>query len=189
MSRTSKSSAESPPSALVVGMAARDERALGAFYDAYGHVSYGLALAITGRETSAESVVSEAFAEAWASASSFDASRTSVLAWLTTIVRRIALRVSRRPGTDSPAYESGGQGVGELTSAPTPMSEALRALTAPQRRVIELSYFRGLTVGEIAAQLGAPESETRELVRLAMRELRLALSGPAAFEDHVVTRA
>jgi hypothetical protein len=56
MSRTSKSSAESPPSALVVGMAARDERALGAFYDAYGHVSYGLALAITGRETSAESV-------------------------------------------------------------------------------------------------------------------------------------
>jgi RNA polymerase sigma-70 factor (ECF subfamily) len=169
-------------------MTVGDDRALGALYDAYGHVAYGLAYAITADQASAESVVSEAFAEAWRSASLFDSSQTSVLAWLTTIVRRIALRRGEyraRLGVG----ESNGAVVAALAGAPAPMREALRALTAPQRRVIELSYYRGLTVGEIAHHLGEPESGARELLRSAMHELRAALAGGGVFEDQVVTRA
>ena len=45
--------AQASPS-LVAGLVVGDDRALGALYDAYGHVAYGLALAITGVQTSAE---------------------------------------------------------------------------------------------------------------------------------------
>ena len=189
MSRSPNTRFEPPPSALVARMVAGDDRALGALYDAYGHVAYGLAFAITDDQASAESAVSDAFAEAWRSASSFDAGRTSVLAWLTTIVRRTALRTSRKRRQQFRTHEQTGDGAMALTGTQTPMRDALRALTASQRRVIELSYYRGLTLGEIAQQLGEPETGARELLRSAMHELRAALSAGAAFEDHVVTRA
>jgi len=93
MSRVVKDSAAPNPSNLIARMAAGDDRALGALYDAYGRVAYALALTITGAPATAESVLADAFGEAWRSASSFDSSRASVLAWLMAIVRHKALRV------------------------------------------------------------------------------------------------
>ena len=174
------------PSALVAGLTAGDERALGALYDAYGQVAYGLAFAIIGDGRLAESVVAESFGEAWRSASKLDANRTSVLAWLAAIVRRKALGVVRRHDGRLGAVGAGGLRLG---TAKYPVGEALDALSATQRQAIELSYYRGFTVGEIAAELGEPENGARDLLRSAMQELRTALSTGAALEDHVVTRA
>lgn len=169
--------------ALVARLTAGDERALGALYDAYGNVVYGLAFTITGNEALAESVVADSFGEAWRSASKFDARRTSVLAWLAAIARRKALAAVGKQNTPTHVGDGGGsQRVG-------PVSDALGTLTAAQRQAIELSYYRGFTVGEIATQLGEPENGARELLRSAMQELRTVLSTGAAFEDHVVTRA
>jgi RNA polymerase sigma-70 factor (ECF subfamily) len=172
---------------IVAAMAAGDERALGALYDAYGTVAYGLAFAITGAHAAAEKAVATAFADAWRGAGAFDATRGGVLAWLTTLVRRAAL------GSTSPRDRArpGAAGIGSVLSAEpsTPVTQALRTLTEPQRRVLELSYFRGLSIRDIAAQLGEPESGARELLRAAMNELRSALSPNDIFEDHGVTRA
>jgi len=175
---------------LVAGLVAGDDRALGALYDAYGHVAYALALAITGAQTSAEAVVADAFAEAWRTASSFDATRTSVLAWLAAIVRRKALGM-RKNGDLLLAKSKNNGGSGGLRSiaAATAVGTALRTLTASQREAIELSYYRGFTVGEIATHLGEPESGARDLLRSAMQELRGSLAGGANFEDQVVSRA
>jgi RNA polymerase sigma-70 factor, ECF subfamily len=162
------------PSTLVARMAAGDDRALGALYDAYGHVAYGLAFAITGTRATAESVVSDSFAEAWRTAS------------LTAIVRRKALAASsfdRVHPTSEFACAAAG------STSPRSVGEALRSLSATKRQVIELSYYRGLTIGQIAAHLGEPESGARELLRSAMNELRSALAGCAVLDDHAVTRA
>jgi RNA polymerase sigma-70 factor (ECF subfamily) len=188
MSRDSTSSLPRP-SALVAGMAAGDDRALGALYDAYGHTAYALAFAITGAQATAESVVSQAFAEAWRSASAFNASGTSVLAWLTSIVRRTALQ-ARGPETRASRVSSGDRVASAVSISMTSAAgHALQRLSAAQRQVLELSYYRGLTVGEIAAQLGEPESGTRELLRSAMQELRSALARGAISDEPVVTRA
>ena len=187
MSRDS-TSAIPQPSALVAGMAAGDDRALGALYDVYGQTAYALAFAITGAQATAESVVSQAFAEAWRSASSFHANGTSVLAWLTSIVRRMALRAGS-PEPRTPRKGTGDRAGTESVAVASPIGRALHGLSAAQRQVLELSYYRGLTIGEIASQLGEPETGTRELLRSAMQELRSALAGTAAFDEHVVTRA
>jgi len=190
MKPSSTTDSPAAPSTLVVRMAAGDDGALASLYDAYGHVAYALALAITGAEPVAESVVSQAFGEAWRSAPAFDG-RSSVLAWLTTIVRRMALRAAEvAPASREPRSDAADSRHGPATTA-NPVRDALRSLSTVQRRVVELSYYRGLTVGEIAAQLGEPESRARELLRSAMQELRSAL-GPAAsatFDERVITRA
>ena len=170
---------------IVAAIAAGDEHALGALYDAYGTVAYGLAFAITGAPAAAEKAVAVAFADAWRGAGTFDASSGGVLAWLTTLVRRAAL------GSTSAEDRARPRGTGLVLSAEsnTPVSRALRTLTEPQRRVLELSYFRGLSIREISAQLGEPESGARELLRSAMTALRSALSPDAIFEGHGVKRA
>lgn len=179
------------PSTLVARMAAGDDRALGELYDVYGHVAYALAVAIARSQVDAETVVTQAFAEAWRSASSFDPSRTSVLAWVTSIVRRTALGIRRGAGPNERRTRSGVAPRPVWSTAGCPVGEALRSLTAVQQEVIELSYYRGLTVRQIAAQLGEPESGARELLRSAMQELRTALGArrDARFDEHAMTRA
>ncbi len=179
----------SPPDArrIVAAIASGDEHALGALYDAYGTVAYGLAFAITGAPAAAEKAVATAFADVWRGAGTFDPSCGGVLAWLTSLVRRAAL--GSTSAEDQP--RSGGAGFGSVLSAEsnTPVSRALRTLTEPQRRALELSYFRGLSIREISAQLGEPESGARELLRSAMTALRSALSPDAIFDGHGVKRA
>lgn len=178
------------PSTLVARMAAGDDLALGELYDVYGHVAYALAVAIAGSQADAETVVAQAFAEAWRSASSFDLARTSVLAWVTSIVRRTALRVRRGAASNERTTRSGAPRA-VWSSAGCPIAEAVRSLTAVQQQVIELSYYRGLTVRQIAAQLGEPESGARELLRSAMQELRTALGAgrDSRLDEHAMIRA
>jgi DNA-directed RNA polymerase specialized sigma24 family protein len=114
-----------------------------------------------------------------------------VLAWLTSIVRRTALgagRVKARGMAKETPDADGGVGAGNISSS-TPVGLAMRTLTDRQRQVIELSYYRGLTIGQIATQLGEPETGTRELLRSAMQQLRSALPSDGLFEHHVVTPA
>jgi RNA polymerase sigma-70 factor (ECF subfamily) len=162
---------------LVAGLVAGDDRSLAALYDAYGHVAYGLALAITGVQTSAEAVVAESFAAAWRTASSFDATQMSVLAWLTAIVRSKALGM-RKYGdlVLAKSKNNGGRSGLRSLAAATAMATALSTLTASQREAIELSYYRGFTVSEIATHMGEPESGARDLLRSAMQELRAPIS-------------
>ena len=193
MNRDSTTAKSEGPAALVARMAEGDDRALAELYDAYGHVAYALAFAIIGAQSVAEVVVSQAFGEAWRSASAFNAREMSVLAWLTSIVRRIALTVGHAKPTSSGRDKKGAPTGGNRawSTSVSPVGEALRSLSAAQRRVVELSYYGGLTVGEIAAQLGEPESGARELLRSAMKELRSALGTgrSGVFDKHVVTRA
>lgn len=50
--------------------------------------------------------------------------------------------------------------------------QALLALPAEQREVLELAYFRGLSQTEIAEHTGQPLGTIKTRVRLAMEKLR-----------------
>jgi RNA polymerase sigma-70 factor (ECF subfamily) len=52
------------------------------------------------------------------------------------------------------------------------VSDALRALSVPQRQAIELAYYEGLSHSEIAERLGEPLGTVKTRVRLAMEKLR-----------------
>jgi RNA polymerase sigma-70 factor (ECF subfamily) len=154
---------------LVARIAAGDERALGSLYDAYGAVVYGLAVAITRNQELAESVVADAFAAVWREARAFDPTRRSVFAWVSSMVRALAL-AARRPATA--AIEAGSS----LLSDASPVGAALARLTGPQRMAVELAYFGGLPRAEIAIRLGESESTVSTYLRTAMDALRHVLA-------------
>jgi len=190
---THSAGVHSPDSALVARAAAGDERALGELYDRYGGMAFSLACAVVGEHADAEEVVADAFAQIWRSAGGFDPARGSVTAWVATIVRTRALdlvRSRRRRArvleeaavvTDegetlvlAPSAESPDRGA-ELSETAAIVRRSLADLPAPQRRVIELAYFGGLSQSEIAAQLSEPLGTVKTRMRAGMDKLRQSL--------------
>ncbi|MBI4543205.1 MAG: sigma-70 family RNA polymerase sigma factor [Gemmatimonadetes bacterium] len=192
--------AEVPPDrTLVARMASGDDRALGALYDRYGRTAYALALAVVREPADAEEVVVDVFGQAWRTAGSFDAARGGVGAWLCTIARSRALdlvraRARRSRTVDEAARLGGGAFALPVTESPDPAGAVVSGETAglvrcslaelqePQRRVIELAYFEGLTQSEIAERLGEPLGTVKTRTRAALERLRGLLAGALAEE-------
>lgn len=180
---------------LVEAMARGDERAATSLYDRHGAVMYGLSLRMVGEPADAEEVVLDAFAQAWRDAVRFDASRGSVLGWLTTIVRTRALDAIRARGRRAKMVESAAVRLDEPaamgTGTPAPdravedaersvaVSSALQSLPELQRRAIELAFFEGLTHQEVAERLREPLGTVKTRIRLGMLKLRDMLGGLA----------
>ncbi|MGQ0648186.1 MAG: sigma factor-like helix-turn-helix DNA-binding protein [Gemmatimonadaceae bacterium] len=162
---------------LVARIAAGDERALGSLYDTYGAVVFGLAVAITQNHTSAESVVAEAFATVWRDARSFEPGRRSAFAWLSSLVRTLAL-------ADRDARGVKLEQVVTADSPTTPVAAALARLSRPQRAAVELAYFRGLSRRDIAAVLGESEITVGVYLRSGIEALRDVEHAPAPQPAH-----
>ncbi len=178
--------------ALVERMAGCDERALGELYDRHGGPVYSLALAIVGEQADAEEVVADSFGQAWRTAEQFDPARGTVTAWLATITRTRALDLVRARGRRARALTRAALGNSEGLATPIAAGEApdrgverqearrqvarsLAELSEPQRRVIELAYFGGLTQAEIAAELKEPLGTVKTRIRAGMEKLRGSL--------------
>lgn len=173
-------------------MAAGDERALGELYDRHASTIYALARAIVGERADTEEVVADAFGQAWRTAAQFDPARGSVVAWLATITRTRALdlvrargrraRVLARAAEQSDAGFAAPVAGGESPDRAVERQEirqrvtrSLAELPVPQRRVIELAYFGGLTHSEIAAELKEPLGTVKTRLRAGLEKLRDAL--------------
>lgn len=185
---------------LVAGMARGDEAAATQLYDRYSAVVYGLALRVAGEAADAEEIVIETFAQAWREAARFDASKGSVIAWLTVMTRSRALDVVRARQRRQRATEKAGHDVdipAAMSQAAPPadallvqaerasaVTTALQALPSAQRYAIELAFFEGLTHPEVAERLNEPLGTVKTRIRLGLHKLRDALSGLApAAED------
>ena len=183
-----------PDGALVARISAGDDRALGELYDRHGGMAYALAVAIVAERADAEEVVADAFGQAWRTALQFDPGRGSVAAWLATITRTRALDLLRARGRRARALERAAQAgtnglaapLAEIAVAPDRGAEqqeakrlvrhCLAELPEPQRRVIELAYFGGLTHTEIAAELQEPLGTIKTRMRAGMEKLRSLLA-------------
>jgi RNA polymerase sigma-70 factor (ECF subfamily) len=173
---------EDDESALIGRVADGDHGAFAALYDRLGSLVYGVSKRVLHDPSYAEEVTQEVFLEIWRQAPRFDGSRGSVRAWAATIARRRAVdRVrseqARRdrqradaavadpppPATDEAAIDR---------DLRTRARDALGQLSAPQREVLELAYFGGLTHVEIANHLGIALGTAKTRVRDGLIKLR-----------------
>ncbi|MGN6171017.1 MAG: RNA polymerase sigma factor [Solirubrobacteraceae bacterium] len=169
--------------ALLAGLATGDRQAAAAFLRRFQGAVYGLAVTILGDPTSAEDVAQETFVRAWRHASSYDARRGSVSAWLLTIARNLALdraRLKRSRPVDPDVLAS--QLAATTTSAgiddATRIAERARlrglllSLPEKQRRALVLATYFGRTAKEISELDGTPVGTVKTRIRDGLGKLR-----------------
>jgi len=172
--------------ALLAGIAARDASALEKLYLRHAPALFGLCLRILGDRGEAEEVLEDVFFELWERSDRFDPGRSTPLAYLTTLARSRAIdrlrrqirRISvldvarspaeREPATDRETPLEAAQG-GERRRL---VAALLEALDEEERRVLELSFFAGLSHSEIAARLEQPLGTVKTRIRRALVRLR-----------------
>jgi RNA polymerase sigma-70 factor (ECF subfamily) len=112
--------------------------------------------------------------------------RGTVSAWVANIARARSLERLRKAGrrqrlSDQRPIDPAPVDSGPDSDAVDPATEmllqkSLAQLPEPQRRVIELAYFNGLSHAEIARRLGEPLGTVKTRLRAGLEKLRRSLS-------------
>ncbi len=168
-----------------------DVRAFELVFDRHADVAFSLAYRMCGRHAMAEDIVQEAFVSLWRSGARYDPARGSVRSWVLRVVHYRAIDAFRRELTRETRSSSDVEDLAERLPADVRVEhevqrrddarqvrQALVALPADQRQVIELAFFGGLTHSQIAALLDLPPGTVKGRMRLGLSKLRLQLTGP-----------
>jgi RNA polymerase sigma-70 factor, ECF subfamily len=178
-----------PSSALIAAIAAGDRDAFGRFYDLTAPMAFGLIRRVLRDPEAAAEVLQEVFWQVWQDAPRYDPTRGTAEAWLVMRAKTRAIdrlrSIRRRDRTFvAPVDESVAQRREDPAPNPAVVAEdrgliqtALAQLPEPQRRVIELAFFEGLTHSEIATRLGEPLGTVKTRARLGLDRLRGVLGG------------
>jgi RNA polymerase sigma-70 factor (ECF subfamily) len=181
--------AGSETSTLITRIAAGDRDAFSRFYDLLAPTAYGLIRRVLRDPEAAAEVLQEVFWQVWREAPQYDPARGSPEAWLVMRAKTRAIdrlrSIRRRDRTFvAPVDESVARSSDEPAENPAVVAEdrslvqtALAQLPEPQRRVIELAFYDGLTQSEIATRLGEPLGTVKTRARLGLERLRGALRG------------
>jgi len=161
-------------------MARGQTEAVADLYDSYGPLVFSLLFRVVGDTALAEDLVQEVFVRVWRAAASYRPELGSVRAWLLSIAHHRAVDEWRRRRKEAGWVRLNGNDPEWLAGANDNLGDpfvglALQALPKEQRQVIEMAYFQGLTMSEIATQLKLPLGTVKSRVRLAMTKLRAAL--------------
>lgn len=163
--------------ALLVDMAAGNEQAFRALYEARADWVYAIALRILRDAQAAEDAVQEAFVKLWRTAGRFDATRGSAKTWIAIIARNAALDMGRRR---QPADELDDGTMALLaTDAVEPtdpkLARCLDQLPRDQAKAIVTMYTYGLSHSELSEQFELPLGTVKSWVRRGTQSLKVCM--------------
>jgi len=175
-----------PDVALVSALSLGDETAATAFVRRFQGPVFGMAISITRDRALAEDVAQEAFVRAWRAAASYDQRRGSVLTWLLTITRNVAIdaiRARRSAPVEADQMElllsttlrgSNPDGTGGRVEALAAV-QRLSRLPIDQARAVVLAVIGGRTAAEVAEHEGIPLGTAKTRIRAGLLRMRLAM--------------
>lgn len=173
-----------PEAELLARVVRKDQEAFGLFYDRFGPVLFSLCLRILRDRRDAEDVLQEVFIQVWRDAARFDESRASIRAWLFTIARSRALdryrsrkvTTDRIVETDTLEENAAVAGAEADGLKRRDILQQMAKLSEPERNVLNLAYYEGLTQEEIAARLEVPLGTIKSRARAGLSKLRAFLT-------------
>jgi RNA polymerase sigma-70 factor (ECF subfamily) len=165
--------------------AGRELQALDKLYAQHGSLARGMAFRVLRDRELAEDAVQEAFLDLWRTAGEFDAGRASVRTWICVLVHRRAVDIARREARrrltddgpeplDPQSYTT--EEVVLLRFEQDRVRDALAELSTPQRELVELAYYGGLTQAELAHRFDLPLGTVKSRMFAALRLLAVALA-------------
>jgi RNA polymerase sigma-70 factor (ECF subfamily) len=155
----------------------RDAGEFDAFYAASSRRVLGQIYAMTGNRAEAEDVVADAFLKAW---DRWDAVRDcdSPEAWVRRVASRIAVSSWRKTVNRLKAHhrDTLDQEIAGLGPDHVALVHALRQIPPDQRRVIVLHHLVGLSVDEIAHEVGSPAGTVKARLARGRRAMAVHLA-------------
>jgi len=166
---------------------AEDASALAPLYGQYAKLVYGVAFAMLGCREEAEDLTHEVFV-AICGPTTYDADRGSVSAFLVTMTRSRAIDRLRRRNRSVRLLKTWHEAEPPAPAPTTPFDHVLMqrtvervravlaALPRGERELLEMAYYRGLSQGEIAADLDTPLGTVKSRLRRSLIKLEGALT-------------
>ena len=155
-------------------------RLLRALHDEHAAALWRYVVWLTRDAQLAEDVVQETLLRAWRHPRVLNQSETSARAWLFTVARHLVVdeyrSARRRREVSSDAVPE--TMMADHTDAVLDawlVSDALAGLSVDHRAVIVHSYYRGMSIAQIAEELNIAEGTVKSRLHYALRALRLAL--------------
>ena len=166
---------------LIRRMARGDEAALQELYAQYGRRLYAYALRLTGQPALAEEVLQDSLLAAWQGARRFRG-ESRLLTWLLGIVHHQACARLRRLHPSLPLDEAepllapeGPEGHAEHADRARLLREGLQSLSRDHRAVLELVFYLGLSLAEVAQVCGCPVGTVKSRLSYGRAHLRRLL--------------
>jgi RNA polymerase sigma-70 factor (ECF subfamily) len=172
---------------LMAHISAGHEDALAVLFDRHHRMVFQIALKILRDTGEAEDVMQNVFLEIYKAAAQFDPAKGSTKGWIVQyayhrgINRRQHLTTRKFYATTeiSEVHESSAsRDISSLSSPETAqlVKQALNTLNSTQRRVLELAYFEGLTMQDIAETTGDTVGNVRHHYYRGLKNLRTFLA-------------
>lgn len=161
-----------------------DRRALAVIYDHYGQALFGVVRNIVGDDTIAEDALQEILVKIWLQAHTFDRGKGTLFTWMLNVARNHALDTIRsrqfrhreREVTFGSTVEIAERYDDAPDDTPVPydvdVDAGMLVLPREQRTVVDMVYYQGYTLAEIASMTDTPLGTVKSRLRLALTRLR-----------------
>jgi RNA polymerase sigma-70 factor, ECF subfamily len=172
--------------ALLRQVARQDADAFAAFYDQTRSRVFGMVTRVLRDPGYSEETTQDVYLQVWRSASNYDPSAGSPMAWLLTLAHRRAVdRVRSEQAASTRESRYGAASVDPpsdhvsdavlLSDERRQVIECLNSLTDTQRECIQLAYYDGLTYVQVSDRLAANLATIKSRMRDGIRGLRRCL--------------
>lgn len=177
---------------IMLKVAGYDSKALEQLYDRYSPILYTLIKKIVTEKESAEEILSDVFVIVWRQIDQFDFKTSNVYTWLVTLARNKAIDVlNRKVGKLMPEYDDEYEKehivpklsseiqaleLKEVMNKKEKLEKALNGLTDAQKYVLDLCYYGGMDLTEIAGKMNIPAGTVKSKLQVAFGNLMQKVS-------------
>ena len=168
---------------LLVEAAQKDPTKFGEVYEAYFELVYGFIARRVHDRDATEDLTADVFHKALANLRGFEWRGAPFAAWLIRIAANAIADRSKRAAREVPAADVAEQGAEPNMEGVEDRARLFRMvnqLSADQRRVIVERFVNGMSIREIAGQLGRTEGAVKQLQLRALENLRRRMGGADA---------
>ena len=170
---------------LVQSIAQGDKRAMHVLFAHHRLRVYRFALRLVADPEAAEDLVSEVFLQVWRHANTFEG-RCRVSTWLLAITRNLAMSILRRRPMEKldggeaetiPDHADDPEAAIQKKQLRAILARCLTKLSPAHREVIDLIYYHGRSIDEVAAIICVPPSTVKTRMFYARNRIAKLLSG------------
>jgi len=169
---------------LLGQIAAGDRHALELLYRRHHVRVYRFLVRLTDNAASAEDLTSDVFLEIWKDAERFQG-RSRVSTWMLGIARHKAISVLRRRRAE-PLDDATAESIADNSASAeamlqeqetvTVLRQCLTQLSAAHREIVDLVYYHGKSIAEVAEIVGVPEATVKTRMFYARKRLAALLA-------------